>query len=118
MMMMVRMMALLTLLPYERWKEAQPADISDRSKNFVCRIYLSLYSYLYLSLYSYLYLSHYFNNNVAPLFLFIFVIFFQKIFVLLFRFIYVSLFQKYLSPYFYMYPTISEIYVFLFLGQI
>ena len=39
-------MALPTLLPYERWKEAHPADISDHSKNFVCRIYLSHYFYL------------------------------------------------------------------------
>ena len=56
---MMMMMALPTLLPYERWKEAQPADISDRSKNFVCRIYLSLYSYLYLSLFFKAYLSLY-----------------------------------------------------------
>ena len=39
-----------TLLPYERWKEAHPADISDHSKNFVCRIYLSHYFYLELPL--------------------------------------------------------------------
>ena len=44
------MVALPTLLPYERWKEAHPADISDRSKNFVCRIYLSHYFYLELPL--------------------------------------------------------------------
>ena len=73
MMIMMMMIALPTLLPYERWKEAQPADISDRSKNFVCRIYLSLYSYLYLSLffrvylylYSYLYLSLFLATLVA-----------------------------------------------------
>ena len=47
---MMMMMALPTLLPYERWKEAHPADISDRSKNFVCRIYLSHYFYLELPL--------------------------------------------------------------------
>ena len=63
MMMMMMMMALLTLLPYERWKEAQPADISDRSKNFVCRIYLSHYSYLYL--------SKFFENVFVSLFLFV-----------------------------------------------
>ena len=62
-MMTTMVMALLTLLPYERWKEAQPADISDRSKNFVCRIYLSHYSYLYL--------SKYFENVFVPLILFV-----------------------------------------------
>ena len=120
---MMMMMALPTLLPYERWKEAQPADISDRSKNFVCRIYLSLYSYLYLSLflkaylslYSYLYLSLFskiylslyiyifvpiFKSISVPLFLFIFVPIFKSIFVPLFLFIFVPLFLFVFYPLF------------------